>query len=302
MSSATVLLFLLLQVTPAQQSNGSPGSDPSTKPPPAAGASETQPAPIDELPVSLTRIQRALSNPTALKVYDPVMRDGRPVYRVDIEGERIDMQTLLGKESLRGAVPYGGMTHQEFLDMVTPDDVRGYAAFSNARGDHRRGHVDRAAVGGPEGDRRRSRKRRTRASRKRREKKSKRRSKRCARRGAPPGCPRSSAAATFPRQKPLDLGDRPRHTAREPLQSRLSQQERIFDPHADVPILLHHRPHLLDEGEVLGRLGKVVERGLSDVDAGFDDERHARAEWPSARRHRALPCRSSATRRGSTRS
>ena len=134
MSSATVLLFLLLQVTPAQQSNGSPGSDPSTKPPPAAGASETQPAPIDELPVSLTRIQRALSNPTALKVYDPVMRDGRPVYRVDIEGARIDMQTLLGKESLRGAVPYGGMTHQEFLDMVTPDDVRGYAAFSNAEG------------------------------------------------------------------------------------------------------------------------------------------------------------------------
>jgi hypothetical protein len=133
MSSATVLLFLLLQVTPAQQSNGSPGSDPSTKPPPAAGASET-PAPVDELPVSLDRIQRALSNPSALKVYDPVMRDGRPVYRVDIEGAKIDFQTLLGKESLRGAVPYGGMTHQEFLDMVTPDDVRGYAPFSNAEG------------------------------------------------------------------------------------------------------------------------------------------------------------------------
>jgi hypothetical protein len=26
------------------------------------------------------------------------------------------------------------MTHQEFLDLVTPDDVRGYAAFSNAEG------------------------------------------------------------------------------------------------------------------------------------------------------------------------
>ena len=134
MSSATVLLFLLLQATPAQQSNGSPGSDPSTKPPPAAGASETQPAPLDELPVSLTRIQRALSNPAALKVYDPVMRDGRPVYRVDVEGAKIDLQTLLGQESLRGAVPYGGMTHQEFLDLVTPDDVRGYAPYSNAEG------------------------------------------------------------------------------------------------------------------------------------------------------------------------
>jgi hypothetical protein len=134
MSAATVLLILLLQATPAQQSNGTPGSDPPTKPPPAAGASETPPAPVDELPVSLTRIQRALSNPTTLKVYDPVMRDGRPVYRVDVEGAKIDIQTLLGRESLRGAVPYGGMTHQEFLDMVTPDDVRGYAPYSNAQG------------------------------------------------------------------------------------------------------------------------------------------------------------------------
>ena len=26
------------------------------------------------------------------------------------------------------------MTHREFLDMVTPDDVKGYAAFSNKQG------------------------------------------------------------------------------------------------------------------------------------------------------------------------
>jgi hypothetical protein len=26
------------------------------------------------------------------------------------------------------------MTHQEFLDLVTPKDVRGYAAFTNAQG------------------------------------------------------------------------------------------------------------------------------------------------------------------------
>jgi hypothetical protein len=56
------------------------------------------------------------------------------VYRVDIEGTKIDMRTMLGKDALRGPVPYGGMTHQEFLDLVTPDDVRGFAAFSNAEG------------------------------------------------------------------------------------------------------------------------------------------------------------------------
>jgi hypothetical protein len=130
MSATAVLLILLLQATPAQQGSGSPGSDPSGK---TSSSGETQTPPAD-LPVSLSRIQRALSNPPALKLLEPQMRNGRPVYRVDVEGAKIDIRTLLGKEALRGAVPYGGMTHQEFLDMVTPDDVRGYAAFSNAEG------------------------------------------------------------------------------------------------------------------------------------------------------------------------
>jgi hypothetical protein len=132
MSSTAVLLFALLQAMPAQQSNGSPGADPSARPPTASG--ETQTATVDELPVSLARIQRALSGPPALKLLEPQMRNGRPVYRVDVEGAKIDIRTLLAKDALRGAVPYGGMTHQEFLDMVTPNDVRGYAPFSNAEG------------------------------------------------------------------------------------------------------------------------------------------------------------------------
>jgi hypothetical protein len=135
MTFPVVYLFLLLQATPAQQSNGSPATDPSAKAATATPASNaSQPDPADELPVSLSRIQRALSAPTALKILEPELRNGRPVYRVDVEGEKMDLQVLLSKEALRGAVPYGGMTHREFLDMVTPDDVRGYAAFSNAEG------------------------------------------------------------------------------------------------------------------------------------------------------------------------
>jgi hypothetical protein len=130
MSSTAVLVFLLLQASPLQ-GNGAPGADPSAKPPPQASSSGTVAL---DLPVSLERIQRALSAPPALKMLEPEMRNGRPVYRVDIEGAKIDIRTLLSKEALRGAVPYGGMTHQEFLDLVTPDDVRGYAAFSNAEG------------------------------------------------------------------------------------------------------------------------------------------------------------------------
>jgi hypothetical protein len=130
MSSAAVFLFLLLQAAPAQPGTGSPGSDPLAKHQPQSTAGDA----ADDLPVSLSRIQRALSAPPALKFLEPTMRNGRPVYRVDVEGARIDIRTLLAKDALRGAVPYGGMTHQEFLDLVTPDDVRGYAAFSNAEG------------------------------------------------------------------------------------------------------------------------------------------------------------------------
>jgi hypothetical protein len=147
MSSTAVLLLVALSVVqatpvPVPPSAGSRGSDASATPPPQESAgqnppanpNDVQPAAADDLPVSLDRIQRALAAPGILQSLEPTVRDGRPVYRVDIEGAKIDMRTLLGKEALRGPVPYGGMTHQEFLDMVTPDDVRGYAAFSNAEG------------------------------------------------------------------------------------------------------------------------------------------------------------------------
>jgi hypothetical protein len=131
MIPSAVLLVLLMQAAPAPQANGSPGAE-------STAASKAPPAnaePDDNLPVSLARIQRALSAPPQLKLIEPsLMRNGRPFFRVDIEGTKIDMQTLLSKEALRGAVPYGGMTHQEFLNMVTPADVRGYSAFSNAQG------------------------------------------------------------------------------------------------------------------------------------------------------------------------
>jgi hypothetical protein len=131
MNVSAVYLFLLLQATSAPQSNGSPPADP---PASAAASDAAQRALAADLPVSLSRIQRALSAPPALKLLEPQMRDGRPVYRVDVEGAKIDLQALLSKEALRGPVPYGGMTHREFLDMVTPDGVRGYAPFSNAQG------------------------------------------------------------------------------------------------------------------------------------------------------------------------
>ncbi len=143
------VLVLLLIASPGQQNQVPPSPASST---PATSHSGETATPSDsanqsggtpgkaldgsgDLPVSLKRIRRALASPAPIKVLDPVeVRDGRPVFRVDIEGQKIDIETILGKEFWRGPVSYGGMTHQEFLDLVTPNDVKGYAAFSNAEG------------------------------------------------------------------------------------------------------------------------------------------------------------------------
>jgi hypothetical protein len=85
--------------------------------------------PVAELPVSLERIQRALSRPPAIRI-----RGDRVVFRVEVLGRKPTIEDILGPDYLKGPVPYGGMTHQEFLNMVTPKDFQGYAAFNNREG------------------------------------------------------------------------------------------------------------------------------------------------------------------------
>jgi hypothetical protein len=142
-------LLLLLLMSSAQQSAPA-GTDPAVSSPSSSSSSsaastaaarqasaptQTAAAQPTDLPVSLKRIKQALAGPSQLKVLDPKeVRDGRPVFRVDIEADKIDIKALLGNDLLRGPVPYGGMTHQEFLDLVTPNSVKGYAAFSNGEG------------------------------------------------------------------------------------------------------------------------------------------------------------------------
>lgn len=130
-------LLLVLLMSPSAQQTTPAGTDPAVSSSSSSQAKQTAAAqtPPSELPVSLKRIKQALASPPQLKVLDPKeIRDGRPVYRVDIEADKIDIRALLGEDIFRGPVPYGSMTHQEFLDMVTPNSVKGYAAFSNAEG------------------------------------------------------------------------------------------------------------------------------------------------------------------------
>jgi hypothetical protein len=132
MTFSAVFMACLLAAAPASASQTQPTSSEPPQPPASAAASGE--SAIGELPVSLARIQRALASPASIRIIEAQSLTGRPLYRVDVEADKIDIQALLGTDLTRGAVPYGGMTHQEFLDMVTPDDVRGYAPFSNGQG------------------------------------------------------------------------------------------------------------------------------------------------------------------------
>jgi hypothetical protein len=95
-------------------------------PPPSSEPTDTAPINPDALPVSITRIQKALSRPPAIRP-----ESVRPVFRVQVFSRSPTIDDILGPDWRRGPTPLGAMSHQEFLDLVTPTDVKGYAAFDN---------------------------------------------------------------------------------------------------------------------------------------------------------------------------
>jgi hypothetical protein len=92
-----------------------------------------QVAPSDE---SLQRIQKRLMHDPAIKLdKQPVPGgSGKTMFRVRVDAPALTVDQILGPDFLKGPVPATGMTHQEFLDLVTPKDVSGYAAFTNTEG------------------------------------------------------------------------------------------------------------------------------------------------------------------------
>lgn len=123
-------LILLLGSVPTQAP--APQGTPPQQSTPPTQKPETGPVKVapDELPVSLDRIQRALAKTPMLR-FDA---KDKQVIRVEVFGEMPTIEDILGPDFAKGPVKYGSMTHQEFLDMVTPKDVQGYAAFSNKEG------------------------------------------------------------------------------------------------------------------------------------------------------------------------
>jgi hypothetical protein len=125
-----VLSLVIPQASSTQPPQAPQPQAPQPQPQPPPDAQQQPKADLSELPVDLDRIQAALANTPRLR-FDEFKR---PVFRVQVFGEKPTIDDILGPDWARGPVPYGGMTHQEFLNMVTPKDVQGYAAFSNEQG------------------------------------------------------------------------------------------------------------------------------------------------------------------------
>jgi hypothetical protein len=92
----------------------------------SADVSETQPIDPDAFGVSLERIQRAVSRVPAIRPDST-----RLVFRVEIFSRKPTIDDILGPDWRKGPTPMGAMSHQEFLNLVTPQAVQGYAAFDN---------------------------------------------------------------------------------------------------------------------------------------------------------------------------
>jgi hypothetical protein len=122
-----VLLSVPSDALPPQ---GAPQTPPQQTTPTKPQADPPKIDPNIVLPVDLDRIQRALAQTPRLQ-FDS---ENRPVFRVQVFGEKPTIDDILGPDWAKGPVPYGGMTHQEFLSMVTPVEARGYAGFTNKEG------------------------------------------------------------------------------------------------------------------------------------------------------------------------
>ena len=129
MSHLTVLSWLVLALlgsaVPAAAQEEQL-SAPSTATAPGQEAAPVDPA---ALPVNVDRIQRFLGRPKVINT-----DSSRAVFRIEVFGRKPTIAEILGPDYLKGPAMAGPMTHQEFLNMVTPKDVQGYAAFDNKQG------------------------------------------------------------------------------------------------------------------------------------------------------------------------
>lgn len=88
-----------------------------TTPPPTPAVSSATPPQVADLPVDLGRIREGLQQPNTAQKFN----DGRLRFFAQTEEKAPSFEALtFGFDLFNGPVPGAGMTHQEFLNQVTP--------------------------------------------------------------------------------------------------------------------------------------------------------------------------------------
>lgn len=94
-------------------------------PAPAAAPAAAPAIDVKRLPIDLKRIQRSFRQGSIREEHDGLNLR----YFVDVYAKAPDLVLLTKEDNLfYGPVPYGGPTHREMLDMMTPKEHRAPAA------------------------------------------------------------------------------------------------------------------------------------------------------------------------------
>jgi hypothetical protein len=119
-----VLLFGLTQAPGASAQSGS-GDQPAAKPDPSTEVTID----VSRLPINVERIQRQLRQSTVRDESDGL----RLRYVVDVFGQAPRIELFGNRDySLTSPAPYGAPTHNDLLQMITPQEYRAPAAnFGN---------------------------------------------------------------------------------------------------------------------------------------------------------------------------
>ena len=124
MKTIACLLAVTLACSPvlAQAQATAQATAASTTPVPATADATSPQAAADAMPLSLSRVQRRL---LAAEVAKPSTAPGLRIEEfVNVYGKSIAFDIMKDYDVKATAVQYGGMTHTEFLDLVTPKMYR----------------------------------------------------------------------------------------------------------------------------------------------------------------------------------
>ena len=130
--ACSAVLLLALAVSVSAQSAAQPAPQASARPTGTSGISAETPVPVSgidvtRLPIDLQRIERRFRQGQIREE-----RDGLNLrYYVDVFAQAPRIVLFTPEDNLRyGPVPYGGPTHREMLDMITPRQFRNHGGVN----------------------------------------------------------------------------------------------------------------------------------------------------------------------------